>query len=379
MSRDGRKKIAIIHHQPLELFPPVMNFINYLSTRLESKDELYVLTTAVDSNFKEFQNKKVSFKRIYKSSRRNGSIKRIYNFGLFTITAVYYLLKWRPDAIFYYESHSALPVFIYYNYFGAKAKLFIHYHEYMTEAEYSHKGMRMVNYSHKKERYLYKIASWISHTNEKRIELFLEDNKFIDKKITNVMPNYPPNQWAMNSTKTPLTLPLKLVYVGSFGSFDDLYIKELLNWVKKKPGDLVLDIYSFNVSVEVNNFISTLDAENVRLFESVDYDKLPEVLKGYDIGVILYKATTLNFRFNAPNKLFEYLTLGMDVWFPNEMLGCYPYIRKDVYPKVINIEFNKLNDFNYMEAMNRSGLTESRSEFFCETVYASLVNKLLEC
>lgn len=380
MKKADLKKIVIIHHQPLEIFPPVMNFINYLSTRLEGRDKLYVLTTAADLNFKKFENKEVSFKRIYKSSRRNGTFKRLYNFGLFAMQSVFYLLKWKPDAVVYYESHSALPVFNYYKYFRGNAKLFIHYHEYMTDAEYLQRGMRLVNYSHKKESYLYRIADWISHTNGKRMELFLEDHKYVRKEIARVLPNYPPDEWASDiSISESITLPLKMVYIGSFGSTDDLYIKEILNWVKAKPEELMLDIYSFNVSGEVVNFVSELDAKNIRLFNSVDYDSLPKVLKGYHVGIILYKATSLNFKFNAPNKLFEYLALGMDVWFPLEMLGCYPYIRKDVYPKVISIDYNNLKDFQYREAISREGLLENRTDFFCETAYASLVDKLQAC
>jgi len=240
--------------------------------------------------------------------------------------------------------------------------------------------MRLVNYAHKKEKYLYEVATWISHTNEKRMQLFLGDNGFIDKEKCRIMPNYPPKDWSSNTEiSNKVEQPLKIIYIGSFGSFEDLYIKEVLTWVKQLPAEVVLDIYSFNVTEEIRNFISALGAKNIGLKANVDYHNLPGVLKGYNIGLILYKATSLNFKFNAPNKLFEYLATGLDVWFPEEMLGCYPYIRGDAYPKVVKVDFKNLNDFDYQKASNKTGMVEKKTPFFCETVFASLVNKLAEC
>ena len=373
------KKIVIVHHQPLEMFPPVLNLLRYLSTQLANQFKVFVLTTQSELNFRMLEAGNISITRIYKTNRNNRTLKKVFNFGLFVIRSLFLLLKSRPDSILYYESHSALPVFLYYKYFRGKSKLFIHYHEYMTHAEYSSPGMRLINYSHKKEGLLYTIASWISHTNEKRMELFLKDNPRINKEVCKTLPNYPPLAWAFDiAISNRKTFPVRLVYVGSFGSFETLYIKELLNWVNRSPS-FILDIYSFNVTDEVNDFISAMNSKNIQVKGNVDYDLLPSVLKAYTVGIILYKANSLNFQYNAPNKLFEYLAIGLDVWFPEEMLGCLPYVREDVYPKVIKVDFKNLKDFEYQKALNKTSLVKRNNDFFCENIFGPLVNKLAEC
>ena len=371
------KKIVVVHHQPLELFPPTLNFLQYLMRHAGGKHNLYALTTGTELKFKPFEGNGITIKRIYRQQKASNSLRRVVNFALFVITSVFYLARWRPEVIIYYESHSALPVYLYFRYFGGKSKLFIHYHEYMTSSEYNQKGMRFVAYSHKKEKYLYQRANWISHTNGKRVELFVADHPNVNPKVCKVLPNYPPKNWltSMNSDAVSDS-PLRLVYVGSFGSLEHLFIKELLTWVKAMNSQLTLDIYSYNVSPAVYEFFSSLESPNVQLKGSIDYGELPSILPKYDVGLIFYKATSLNVEHCAPNKLFEYLACGLDVWFSKEMTGCHPYMRDDVYPKVIKVDFNNLSGFDYKKAIGRNGLNEKRSDFFSEDVFAPLVKEM---
>jgi hypothetical protein len=60
---------------------------------------------------------------------------------------------------------------------------------------------------------------------------------------------------------------------------------------------------------------------------------LPQVLSQYDVGLILYRCRTLNFVYNATNKLFEYLVCGLDVWYPPCMLGLKTYARSTIAPR----------------------------------------------
>ena len=59
---------------------------------------------------------------------------------------------------------------------------------------------------------------------------------------------------------------------------------------------------------------------------------MPALLADYDIGLILYKAHTKNYKYNAPNKLFEYLVCGLKVFYPDVMLGIKPYITENIIP-----------------------------------------------
>ena len=62
----------------------------------------------------------------------------------------------------------------------------------------------------------------------------------------------------------------------------------------------------------------------------------------YDIGLILYKATTDNYRYNASNKLFEYLALNLSVMYSDKMLGIKPYEGG----RVQAFDFSQLPDLN---------------------------------
>ena len=51
--------------------------------------------------------------------------------------------------------------------------------------------------------------------------------------------------------------------------------------------------------------------ENVRWLEPVPYRMLQDILKEGDIGFVTYRGDTLNTRFSAPGKLYEYLKAGL--------------------------------------------------------------------
>ena len=79
------------------------------------------------------------------------------------------------------------------------------------------------------------------------------------------------------------------------------------------------------------------------------------MLSNYDVGVILYKPLIDNFKYNAPNKLFEYLVCGLEVWFPGNLLGILPY--QKAHPlKVFALDFTNL------EGKNAEWITSSRGK-----------------
>ena len=96
-----------------------------------------------------------------------------------------------------------------------------------------------------------------------------------------------------------------------------------------------------------------------------------------DVGVVLYNGHIPNYIYNAPNKLFEYLACGLDVWFPDVMAGSMDYVNKNGFPKVLSIDFNNLNKFDLAAAIERQG-SESKYLFFCEEALKPLIDKLTQ-
>ena len=132
---------------------------------------------------------------------------------------------------------------------------------------------------------------------------------------------------------------IRIVYVGSL-SLEDTWIEQLCKWVLTQADKLLLDIYCFNLTETADRFFTSLPIQNIRLFRrGTPYDNLPNILSAYDVGLILYKGTTENYRLNLPNKLFEYLACGLEVWFPPEMTLMNKWACPHSHPRVIPFNY----------------------------------------
>ena len=361
----------IIHFQPIELYPPIQNLIRILE--MEFSGLVTVISTKSVKKFSPFQSfsENIQMKRIARSGHGLLPLARYLNYCVFYAGALFTLLQLRPKRIMYFETISSLPAYLYKIFFYKNVELFIHYHEYTSPTEYD-SGMLLNRYFHRLEKHLYPRATLVSHTNQFRMDMFKED--ILPSTITNpqIIPNYPPVKW--KTLPKPTHSPLRIVYVGSL-SLTTMYVEAFANWVVGKQGEVVWDIYSYNYTAAAEKLIDALNCPWIRLCPAVEYDQLPEILRKYDVGVILYTGHIPNYVYNAPNKLFEYLACGLDVWFPKVMVGSLQYVRDKMLPKVLAFEFDNLANINLITAMDRQYVI-SNNTFFCEDVLLPLINKL---
>ena len=192
------------------------------------------------------------------------------------------------------------------------------------------------------------------------------------------MPNYPPKAWKNKGFPKDEAIT-KLVYVGYTLDFNTMFAQELLDWVITKEDELILDCYLSQENQQVKDYLKNKEAKNICLKGKINYFELPQVLPNYNVGLILYKGHIENYVYNAPNKLFEYLACGLDVWFPKEMLGCYSYITVKEYPKVVKVDFGNLNAVEVKILKSRNGLVEKPNKFNCEQVIPTLKDELFRC
>jgi hypothetical protein len=348
---EKKSTICIVHFRSIDNYPPVYNLL-----RLLDKNPILYNVHVITSKFSsenEFIN--IKFKQIDISNENK--LFKYFQYLFFYLICFFQLVLIKPKSILYFESLSALPCILY-KHLNKKTKLFVHYHEYMTPDEYRRSMfLDRINYFFEKlNRNLY---VWFSHTNKERLQLFSSDFGGIPNDKLHVVPNFPLAEWASNSKycKQILSNKIELVYIGAI-SFEDTYIKEVLDFVKSNEHRYNLELFSFSVSSEILKYIQSLDCNSIRYSGPIKYDNIPSVLIYKDVGLILYKANTLNFIYNAPNKLFEYLVLGLDVWFSEEMKGCYQY-ESNVSPMVFAVDFlnipdsiinyNKDKNFNYFK------------------------------
>ena len=355
-----------------------MNWLNYLASHINEECEIRVYTIEAPGEFEKFKPTSSAI-NIIRSGNSKGQnlILRYWKYFGFYASVSQNLNSWKPDTVLYYETLSAFPAYVYRKLLANQCSLGIHYHEYTSIKEYQH-GMFINRLGHLLEKKLYPLANWISHSNEDRMRLFLADNKSIRISNTYILPNYPPKSWRVDKTEMTLTFPVKFVYVGAL-SLDTMYLREFAIWIIQQAGRATWDIYSDNITEDAKIFLKSLDPKLVRFQGGVNYFRLPEILKNYHTGVILYKGHIPNYIFNAPNKLFEYWACGLDVWFPEIMKTAMSYTTKDSYPKVIPINFERMTSYDIEMLTDRSELQYGPSDYYCEPVFENLLNRYIEC
>lgn len=334
-------RFCIVHFQPLEKYPPVVNMLRFLSKETGGDCKIEVLTTGTCGFHWELEVPGIIIRRITWWKPSAGRLRRAWQYLIFNIFSLLFLWRMRPQAILYYETLSAFAPWFYKKWIKRKIPVFIHYHEYTTENEYK-TGMVLSRYLHNKELYLYKDA-WVSHTNVKRVELFKKDAGVFQPHNTGILPNYPPAGWMEHIKKVLRSDDHRIgfVYVGAL-SVTSMYSREMALFVAAHPDSCYWDIYSDNHQPEARRFLDELGASNIHFKGAVLYDELPAILPAYDIGVILYNGSTANYVYNAPNKLFEYLVCGLNVWYPPVMEGVKSYENSVTKPWVKGIDFNHL-------------------------------------
>jgi len=369
------KQIALIHFLPLEYYPPVTNMINYLSEELNSERSLSVFSTHNTKNRTVYDNKSVKIYRTASSENTDYKFVRLWKYFVFQISVFFKLIIIRPEKILYYESLSSFSVFLYKRFINHSVKIYIHYHEYVSPDEYANKSMATERFFHKPEqKYLYKNAVWISHTNKDRLKMFFYDYPNIDKNILKEMPNYPPESWKnFISKKTVISKSqLKCIYIGSL-SLKNTYLKEFVTWVITQKGKVSFDIYTYNLHLDTLKFLQNLNSPYINFISNgIEYTNIPSVLKKYDVGIIFYKPYSYNVVNCVSNKFFEYYACNLNIWFSDIMKSTVQYTSLENKPLVIPVNFKELNNFNWEKYTYNKPTDKTKTAYFCDDVYISV-------
>lgn len=360
----------MVHYMPLEYYPPVTNLLDCLS---QEKD-LQIKTWSCFNvkNRKEYTSGdqiKISRTTFPKSS--DTKLQRFLKYVRFNLNCFWGLVLFQPDKILYFESYSVGPVYYFLKLFGSKTELLIHNHEYF-DPEWYKSGMTLVKHYHEQEKsYLFEKASWISQTNKDRVRLFIQDHGEELTKKMRVLPNYPPKSWTIHPKSKDHDGAIKTVFIGSL-SLKTTYLENYCNWVIDQNGKVLMDIFSYNLDLDTKDYLNNLSSPYIKFDGGgVEYHDIPKKLSKYDVGLILYKAYSPNFKYNAPNKLFEYLTCNLQVWYAEELMGIAPYQSNRVVP----IDFQNINDFRPDALLNAASVGVS-SRFSAEEALMPLIDKL---
>ena len=353
-------KIAIVHFQPLEKYPPVMNVINSISRLDNTNCRIYTTNNYRNKNW--FATYKIQINRV--GTIKNNSLSRYWCYVKFNSITFLSLLYKKPNVVLAFETYSILPIYLYKKLFF-KTKVHIHYHEY-TSTEEIKRNSYYYKVLHALEKKLFITCESISHTNEDRMQLFLKDYPFINKSKGIIAPNLPPSNWydyAKLYKKENTTGIVRLMHVGAL-SLDTMYVKKMVEWVIAQNGLFTLDFYTDNITEDARKFIEELQYSKIQLHKSVNYFDLPKVLIYYDIGLTIYNGHILNYVYNVPNKVLEYLSCGLRVWHSSELISTQKFINENKILGCKSIDFKTVetlqtDSFEKLRIFNTNGSFET--------------------
>ena len=329
-----KSNLVVVHFQPLEGYPPVMNVIQSLFIE---KISVSILSTG--SNINCFNPYGVKIFRL--GSYLGNPIKRYVCYLKFNIIGFLKLLNLNPSSVICYETGSIGPVYLY-KLLKPKTAVFLHHHEYESVLEKaSFSGYQ--KFLGKLESKLFKDLNWLSHTNIDRLEMFKSDNAIFETRKLHIFPNYPSMQWAAAGILKKREVEnkiLKLVYVGSLG-LHTTYIADVISWVAALNGKATLTIFSQNLENSVIELINNADNSQVILKPSVSYFELPEVICQFDVGLVLYNGHIPNFIMNVPNKVNEYLACGLNVWYSDVLVTTQTFSKENPDYPLFAVDFSK--------------------------------------
>jgi hypothetical protein len=335
-------KVAYIHILPVEYYPPATNALEIMSRR--SGWTVRAWSSPNYRRMPEWTSARVATTRHPYTQNGRAALQRLLGYLQWHLRTARELAKFKPDVIISVEPHSAIAVWLYYQLFTGNARLFIHHHEFYASEDFEAEGMRLVRLSARLEkRDLFPRAEWISETNQDRLNLLAADSQ-IDPAKGRVLPNYPPREWIERAqARSPQSSDrLRIVYLGS-ASLEDSFIEEFAQWVAAHPDELSFDVIGNNIAGGAWLAVEKLGARNISLNrEGISYDKLPEVLRSNDVGVILYRGRTANFVYNVPNKAIEYLAAGLCVWYPMQMLSMKTFADDNPDLPLVEMDFANL-------------------------------------
>jgi hypothetical protein len=327
--------VVVVHFQPLEGYPPVMNVIQSLVYENISSA---IITTGSAKDW--FNPNGVWFFKL--GSYHGNSIKRYLCYLKFNVIGLFKLLNLNPSCVICYETVSIGPVYIY-KLLKRETRVFIHYHEYESVSEKASFSWYQ-KFLGKLESKLLKDLSWLSHTNSDRLNKFKIDNTDLESAKCRVFPNYPSENFIPNSTKEferkVATRILKIVQVGSLAG-DGTFIYQFIDWVIGQGGNVEFDIYSQNVNLEIMNYVNTTNSPYIRILRAIPYSDLPNVLINYDVGVVLYKGDLENVIYCLPNKVNEYLACGLNVWYSDVLVTTQTFSKENPDYPLFAVDFSQ--------------------------------------
>jgi len=193
--------------------------------------------------------------------------------------------------------------------------------------------------------YAIKRCDAIIHAESNRLKYFT--NHYPVRNTPQIVIENFPFFVAADPVPRDLSGNIRLIYLGGFG--DARYTMELVEAFTDMPDSVSLDFVGFGFKeylAKVERRILETRAQGIRILPAVPHWQIPDLLKGYHIGLGFYKNTNLNNFFCAPNKIYDYLMNGIPV-----VTNKYPGLREVVEKNSVGVCLDQVDSKSLRAAL----------------------------
>jgi len=252
----------------------------------------------------------ISFVPVKNCKKIGGAVAQLK----FVVGAIGSCLKRRPDIIYAHDIFSAVPMVLL-RWLGLHAKYIYDAHELFLAEEHPNCGtIEKLQYWFEAE--AIKSADLVICAQRERAKIMagrhgmseepvvIRNISYLQKSSEKKIPNEYAAFWDIPA--------FSVVYAGGFlkGRRLDCLISAIVQLGKGYKLMLVGDGPDYE---RLQGLLDKCGTENVVIRHSVPYAELGELLACFDAGYLFYPNDTLNNRYCAPNKIFEYAGIGLPI------------------------------------------------------------------
>ncbi len=323
-------RISLVSINSLTSIPVIRFIVEYL---YDKGDSLTISETHLsDSNsyFKESKRLRLNYYRVFKCYNDSlESTKKNFFSKYVKLARVVFRQMKLSDCIYTNDFQVLFLVFIL-KYFVSKPVKIV-YHQFEVIAE---EKLNRVN------KFLLKIV--IRNINHVSLAILPEQNRleyFISQTNYKGETCLIPNSCQLSEVKLDVGKVAKkktILHVGSVGGANHYFdsILKVMEILKDKPIDFV---FVGRQSKEVKEKFESLSLPNATFYDSVPHEELLVYYRRADLGLILYKDTGINYKYCAPNKLYEMWSNGLPV-IGHTLDGLVNVFKKKIQGELVDFE-----------------------------------------
>lgn len=241
------------------------------------------------------------------------------------------------------------------------------YHQFETIERrlHSERDNRIWTYLNKNNRFI----SLLIFPEQNRMEYFLQESPDAANRSI-VFPNTcEPAAFTGNDVHESLKqLPENAILVGHVGNVGpDHYLDFFFQLADTCRGTNIYFVMVGNYSEQVLERLNNAGNPNLLLLKAVPHRELGSIYRALDYGMILYRAVDINFKFCAPNKLYEYWSHGIPV-VAHQLPGLIPVFNHQLKGRLF--DFNSNGAVDSVREVFAAGKTSKKElrQLFSETM-----------